>query len=247
MSEDLARKLFGGQAALGKRILFGRAVLEPKPGDKTEIAGIVGDTRFANLSKPAPDIVYVPVAQSSGFASGVVLEVRSAMDPQAVAALAAARIREEHLAVAVRSATRMIDEIGDTLADDSIRMQASSIFGALALALIGSGLYGLIAYTVARRTREIGIRMAVGSSAAGIVGIVVRQSLRLVAVGVLLGIPAAVAVMRAVSGLVFGLPPVDYASLAIAAALLGAAGLAASAVPAWRAAHLNPVKALRVQ
>jgi ABC-type antimicrobial peptide transport system permease subunit len=169
------------------------------------------------------------------------------MEPAAVGALAAARIRDAHLPLAVRSSTRLTDEIGDTLADDYIRMQASGIFGGLALGLIASGLYGLIAYTVARRMREIGIRMAVGSSASAIVGIVVRQSLRLVAVGVLIGIPGAVLAMRALSGLVFGLPPVDYPSLAIAAALLGAAGLAASCVPAWRAAHLDPMKALRVQ
>jgi putative ABC transport system permease protein len=113
--------------------------------------------------------------------------------------------------------------------------------------MMGRRVYGLIAYNVARRTREIGIRMAVGSSVATIVRIVVRQSLSLVAVGVLIGIPGAVLVMRALSGLVFGLPPLDYPSLAIAAALLGAAGLAASCVPAWRAAHVDPMKALRVQ
>jgi predicted permease len=247
VSEGLARRLFPDRNPLGKRFRVGRAVVEPKPGDETEIVGIVKDTRFANLAKPAPDIVYSSLAQRGTFSSGTILEVRTAMEPAAVGALAAARIRDAHLPLAVRSSTRLTDEIGDTLADDYIRMQASGIFGGLALALIASGLYGLIAYTVARRTREIGIRMAVGSSATAIVAIVVRQSLRLVAVGVLIGVPGAVLVMRALSGLVFGLPPVDYPSLAIAAALLGAAGLAASCVPAWRAAHLDPMKALRVQ
>jgi predicted permease len=247
VSEGLARKLFPDRTPLGKHFLVGRAVVDPKPGDETEIVGIVKDTKFANLAKPAPDIVYGSLAQGGTFSSGTILEVRSSMEPTAVGALAAARIRDAHLPLAVRSSTRLTDEIGDTLADDYIRMQASGIFGGLALALIASGLYGLIAYNVARRTREIGIRMAVGSSAAGIVGIVVRQSLRLVALGVLIGIPGAVLVMRELSSLVFGLPPVDYPSLAIAAALLGAAGLAASCVPAWRAAHVDPMKALRVQ
>jgi len=100
---------------------------------------------------------------------------------------------------------------------------------------------------VARRTREIGIRAAAGAGTAGIVALVMRQSLRLVGIGIVLGIPGAVAVMRAVSGIVYGLPPVDVASLAIGAGLLVAAGAAASFVPAWRAAHLDPMQALRVQ
>ncbi|HTX34490.1 MAG TPA: ADOP family duplicated permease [Bryobacteraceae bacterium] len=247
VSESLARKLFPGRNPLGKRVFLARAVLEAKPGDETEIVGIVKDTRFARLADPPPDIVYTSLFQNGSFGAGVVMEIRSSLDPRAVGALAAARIRAAHLPLTLRSATRLSDEIGDTLADDYIRMQASSLFGGLALVLIASGLYGLIAYSVARRAREIGIRMAVGSSTGGIVGIVVRQSLELVAVGVAVGIPGAVMVMRAVSSLVFGLPPVDYASLTIAAALLGAAGLAASCVPAWRAAHLDPMKALRVE
>jgi ABC-type antimicrobial peptide transport system permease subunit len=111
-------------------------------------------------------------------------------------------------------------------------MMASSLFGGLALLLIASGLYGLMAYTVAQRTREIGIRTAVGASASGIMVLVLRQSLRLVAVGIVVGIPGAVAAMRALNRIVFGLPPVDFASLGIAAALLAIAGVAASFVPA---------------
>jgi ABC-type antimicrobial peptide transport system permease subunit len=143
-----------------------------------------------------------------------------------------ARIRDAHLPLKVQSATALNDEIGATLADDHVRMMASSLFGGLALLLIASGLYGLMAYTVAQRTREIGIRTAVGASASGIMVLVLRQSLRLVAVGIVVGIPGAVAAMRALNRIVFGLPPVDFASLGIAAALLAIAGVAASFVPA---------------
>jgi len=98
-----------------------------------------------------------------------------------------------------------------------------------------------------RRTREIGIRMAIGSRPIAIVRLVLQESLMLVAAGVLLGLPAALAVMKAISGMVFGLSPADPVSLGIAAAVLSVTGILAGAVPAWRAAHLDPVEALRVE
>jgi len=169
------------------------------------------------------------------------------MDPPAIAAIVRARIRDAHLPLEIQSATALDDEIGASLKDDYIRMQASGLFATLALALIASGLYGLMAYTVARRTREIGIRAAVGASAGRIMLLVLRQSLRFVAIGIVIGIPGAVAVLRLLSRIVFVLPPVDLASLSIAAALLILSGLAASFIPAWRAARLDPMRALRVE
>jgi predicted permease len=247
LNESLAERMFPHQNPLGKRILVGRAVLEHKPGDETEVVGLVKDTKFTSVVSPAPDLVYLPLLQGETNTRGVVLEVRSSMDPQALGAIVRARIRDAHLPLKVQSATALNDEIGASLSDDRIRMQASSLFGGLALALIVSGLYGLMAYMVAQRTREIGIRAAVGASTSSIMALVLRQSFRLIAVGTVIGIPGAVAVMRALSGIVFGLPPVDFASLGIAAALLAVAGAAASFVPAWRAAHLDPMQALRVQ
>jgi ABC-type antimicrobial peptide transport system permease subunit len=157
------------------------------------------------------------------------------------------RIRAGHLPVTVQSASTLQDEIAATLYSDRLRMQASSLFGALALLLIIVGLYGLMAYSVVRRTREIGIRMAVGSAPAGIVRLVLNESMRLVLFGVIVGIPGAVAFTKAASSMLFGLSPVDPASLALAAFVLAITGIAASAAPAWRAAHLDPVSALRVE
>jgi ABC-type antimicrobial peptide transport system permease subunit len=144
-------------------------------------------------------------------------------------------------------ATALSEEIGASLQNDYIRMRASTLFATLGLVLISSGLYGLMAYTVAQRTREIGIHAAIGASTFRIMALVLRQSFRLVALGIAIGIPCSMAVMRALTGLVFGLPPVDVPSLAMGAALLMLAGVAASFLPAWRAAHLDPVQALRTQ
>jgi predicted permease len=247
LNRSIAERLFPNQNPLGKHILVGGSISPYRPGDDTEVVGIAKDTKFTSVSAPAPDLVYLPLLQAQTNSQGLVLEARSSMDPAALGAVVRARIRDAHLPLTMQSATALYDEIGVSLADDYIRMQASSIFGGLALALIASGLYGLMVYTVARRTREIGIRAAIGASTLGIMVLVLRHSFRLVAVGIVIGIPGAVAVMRALSGIVFGLPPVDFASLGIGAALLLIAGAAASFVPAWRAAHLDPMQALRVQ
>jgi ABC-type antimicrobial peptide transport system permease subunit len=155
------------------------------------------------------------------------------------------QIRAEHLPARIETATTLEDDILESMRSDRLRMQASSLFSGLALGLIILGTYGLMAYSVVRRTREIGIRVAVGSTPNGIVRLMFNESLRLVVAGVIIGVPGAIAVMKAISSLVFGLAPVDVASLAIAALVLAITGIAASAVPAWRAAHLDPVAALR--
>ena len=117
----------------------------------------------------------------------------------------------------------------------------------LALALITAGIYGMMAHAVARRTREIGLRMAVGSSKARVVRLVLLECLRVVGAGVVLGIPIAVLAMRRISTLLYHVAPVDTPSLIAAAVALVLTALAASAIPAWRATRLDPVTALRVQ
>jgi ABC-type antimicrobial peptide transport system permease subunit len=226
---------------------LGAAALHPKPGGETQVVGVVNDTRSGSLAEQAPEIVYLPLLQATEVTSDdVIMQIRSSLSPQAITSMLQSRIRAGHLPVTVQSST-LEDEIAATLRSERLRMQASSLFGALALLLIVVGLYGLMAYSVVRRTREIGIRMAVGSNPAGIVRLVLHESLRLVLLGVIVGIPGAVLLMKAVSSMLFGLSPVDPASLAIAALALAITGIAASAAPAWRAAHLDPMNALRVE
>ncbi len=247
LNERAARRLFPNQNPVGQSILLGAAAVHPKPGGETQVVGVVNDTKFGSLAEQTPEIVYLPPLQGTEIDSGtVVLQIRSSLSAEAIASMLRSRIRAGHMPVTVQSASTLQDEIAATLHSDRLRMQASSLFGALALLLIIVGLYGLISYSVIRRTREIGIRMAVGSAPAGIMRLVLNESLRLVLLGVIVGIPGAVALMRAVSSMLFGLSPVDPASLAMAAFVLAITGIAASAAPAWRAAHLDPMIALRV-
>ena len=161
----------------------------------------------ANVTAPAPDLVYQSILQGQPFNRRVALQVRSSLEPSAVGALVGARIRNGHLALKPTQPLALEDEIGASMRNDYIRMRASTLFGGLALALIAFGLYGLMAYTVARRTREIGIRAAVGASTTRIMMLVLGQSFRLIAVGIAIGIPGAVAVLRAVSGMVSACRP----------------------------------------
>jgi len=247
LAESAVRRLFPNQNPVGRSILLGLATKHPKPGDEAEIVGLVKDIKFTSVAAPAPDLVFQPLLQGQNHTTTVKLQVRSRMEPRDVAALVRARIRDANLPVTVESAVALEDQIGASLQNDRVRMQASSLFGALALLLITAGIYGLMAYSVVRRTREIGIRMAVGSSGAGIVRLVLKDSLRLVLYGLIVGLPGAVAVMKAISTMVFGLSPVDPMSLGVAALILFVTGIVASVAPAWRAAHLDPVHALRVQ
>jgi ABC-type antimicrobial peptide transport system permease subunit len=208
---------------------------------------VVNDTKFGSLAEQAPEIVFVPPLQGTEHSSDAIVQIRGSLSPATIASMLQSRIRAGHLPVTIESASTLQDEIAATLRTDRLRMQASSLFGALALLLIVVGLYGLMAYSVVRRTREIGIRMAVGSRPAGIMRLVLNDSLRLVLFGVIVGVPGAVALMKAFSSMLFGLSPVDPGSLAIAAFVLAITGIAASAAPAWRAAHLDPVSALRVE
>lgn len=249
LSEKAARRFFPGQNPVGKTMLFGDAALRARSADGTQVIGIVSDVKFSSVSAPAPDAVYFPLRQHHGDvdSGAVAIQVRSSMTTPALAAMLQSEIRAMRLPVTPESATTLDNEIMTSLRTDRLRMQASGLFGVLALLLIVAGTYGLMAYSVIRRTREIGIRMAVGSTSAGIIRLMAKESLSLAAIGVVVGLPGAMAVMKAISGMVFGLSPMDPASLVVAAALLIATCLAASVVPACRAANVGPVTALRVE
>ena len=242
LNQLAARRFFPSQNPVGRNILLGSDAIQ------AQVVGVVNDTRFESLAEQAPETIYLPVLQHSEVISDdVIVQVRSSLGPGTIASMLQSRIRAGHMPVTIESASTLQDEIAATLRTDRLRMQASSFFGALALLLIVVGLYGLMAYSVVRRTREIGIRMAVGSQPVGIMRLVLNESMRLVLLGVIVGIPGAVALLKASSSMLFGLSPIDPVGLAMAALVLTVTGMAASAAPAWRAANLDPVNALRVE
>jgi predicted permease len=237
INETLARLLWPGEAAAGKRLRLG------DDEGTFEVVGVAADARYAGLREPPPPYAYRPVLQS--YSPMMMLHVRTAGDPapllqkvrREVQALAPGLpLLEPRTITQVRNQSLWAPRMGAGLL---------SVFGLLALVLAALGIYGVVAYTIGQREREIGIRMALGAGRREVLGLVLRQGLRPVVLGIVAGLAAALVAARTISSLLFGIGAADPLSLASAAALLGLVALAAVYAPARRASGLDPVTALR--
>ncbi len=240
VNERFARKYWPRENALGKRT--GPA----QDRSRWEIVGVVADAQVGSLRASVPPMMYHALYQQEKPRT-VTLHVRAIGDPLPIAA----RIRQE-MGVAEKDVPIYDVSTLDSRLERSVGRERtlailSSFFGLLALGLTAVGLYGVVAYSVTRRTSEIGVRIAVGAGQAAVVWMVLRDTLALVGLGAAFGIPAALAVTRLVRGLLFGLTATDPLTLAGAALLLALVGIAAGYLPARRAAALSPTTALRYE
>jgi predicted permease len=207
-----------------------------------EIVGVVGDTKYDSLRRKIVPIVYVPL--TSG---GCYFELRTATDPRALASAvrsAASQVDSNLPLSHVSTQTQVIDKL---LSQERLIAFVSSFFGLVALALACIGLYGLLSYEVSRRTREIGIRMALGAQKADMLRRVVGQGLRPALLGLGTGIVGALAFTRLLSSLLFGVKPTDPLTFAVVSLILSGVATFASYVPAWRAMKVDPMIALRYE
>ncbi|HEX4494596.1 MAG TPA: ABC transporter permease [Thermoanaerobaculia bacterium] len=237
INETLARLLWPGGPALGKRLRLG------DDEGLFEVVGVAADARYAGLREPPPPYAYRPVLQS--YSPMMMLHVRTAGDPTPLLQKVRREVQllapglpllEPRTITQVRNQSLWAPRMGAGLL---------SVFGLLALVLAALGIYGVVAYSVGQREREIGIRMALGAERRDVLGLVVRQSLRPVVLGVVLGVVAALVAARTIASLLFGVGAADPLALAGAAALLVLVALAAIFAPARRASGLDPVTALR--
>jgi ABC-type antimicrobial peptide transport system permease subunit len=211
-----------------------------------EVIGVVGDTVSFDLRDPAPPFVYVPYLQdvkSAGFAT-IELRARGSLLATANLVRAAIRQRLSNTAVTILPYGEQVER---TLVREKLVATLASLFGAISLALAAVGLYGLIAYTVTRRTHEIGVRIALGANRVQVLWMVLRAALALVAIGILIGLPISFAVSSLVSKMLFGLKPTDLANAAEVAGLLAAVATVAAYLPARRASSVEPMEALRYE
>lgn len=210
-----------------------------------QIIGVVKDARVNDIRENAPPMVYHSVAQDVIDVES--LDVRTVADPSPLISQVRQAVRSVDPNLPIGGITTLAEQVSNNLAQQKLIARLTSIFGVLAVGLACLGLYGVMSYTVARRTSELGIRLALGSTRRNVLWVVLRESLIVIGAGILVGACLSLAGTRLVSSMLFGLGPHDPFTLAAAAVLLLLVSVAAGLLPAWRAAHVDPTEALRAE
>jgi putative ABC transport system permease protein len=238
INETMARQLApNNEEVLGKRIKHGfkRPV--------AEVVGVIGDVKYAGLDQQTKPEMYVPFAQRSWPFMRIVARTKS--DPS----LVVGAIREALKAIdkdqPIDKVTTMSSVVSRSIGARRFYMQLLGMFAALAFILAAVGIYGVVSYSVAQRTREIGIRVALGAQSRDVLGLVVKEALRLTVLGVILGLAGAFAATRILRSLLFEVTPTDPATFICLSLLLTLVALLASYIPARRATKVDPLLALR--
>jgi predicted permease len=238
INEALARTAFAGESPVGQRI-------KENPDPRVpwmEIVGVVGDTRWQDPSQPAPPVVYRASTQGTGNSLSIL--ARTSLDPTSLASTLRTFLYEANPTVPVKFET-MDEMFASTLAYPRFRTQVIGLFAGVAAILAAVGIFSVLAYLVGQRTRELAVRRALGASAANVIGLIMGPGLRLVTIGLVLGLAGALASARLLTGLLYQISPWDAGAYLGTIAVLGSAALLATLLPAIRAATIAPVIALQ--
>ncbi len=244
INESAARDCFGTENPIGKRIALSHITNADE--EKTyEVIGVVGDAKYKDLQEPAPPTIYANLYREGLFGSQ--LAIRTKIDSAGIGT----EVREAEVAllksVPITQMIAMNDQLDSTIVPQRLFASLSAAFGALGALLAVIGLYGLLAYTVARRTREIGVRIALGAASADVMRIVVGDALWMVCAGLAAGAPLAFWGKRVAASLIPDLPVANRLPIVIASAIMIAVGLVAAYLPARRAMQVDPISALRYE
>jgi predicted permease len=237
INEALARVLFPAGDALGTRYGFS----SDGPG-AAEIVGIIADTKYNSVRDAAPPTLYLPFPHETTNSAS--FEVRVAVDPVAMQNAIREAVRRTDPNLPIARMTTQVELVEGLFSQERLFAMAYSLFGALGLLLVSIGLFGLMSYSVARRTNEIGIRMALGAQGGRVLRMILRESLVVVAIGIVGGVAGALAAGRFVTSLLFGLAPADPVAVVGAIVVMLAVALLAAYLPARRASRVDPLTAL---
>ena len=242
VNEAMARRFWPGQDAVGKRIRWGG--WNP-PGGWLTIAGVVADVKFSSLEAESPPTVYMPVFQIPRIRRDAVFIARTTADPASLAAAMRREIAAVDADLPVYDVRTMNQVIAESVAQRRFTMGLLAIFAFAALGLAALGLYGVISYAVTQRTREIGLRMALGGRRSDVLRLVVGQGMKMAMIGAGAGLLASLALTRLMKGLLYSVSASDPLTFIAVALLLTLVALAACWIPARRATKVDPMVALR--
>jgi predicted permease len=249
ISQSMAQQFWPGEDAIGKRL-----TLSFFPTESREVAGIVGDVKLDGLDQARPAVaLYWPLAQVSTSAVGgwhsfgMMLAVRTANNPAGMASAIENAVHGVNAEIPVRDILPMQDVVANSLSQQRFSTLLLGTFAGLALLLAAVGIYSVLSYSVKRRVNEIGIRMALGARLGDVLRMIVYEGMKLVLVGVGIGAVVALTLGKVMSSLIYQVRPSDPLTFLVVAALLGAVAFFASIIPAYRAARIDPMKALRYE
>jgi len=240
VNQAFARKFLSGSDAVGRRFSY-----TDNAQVTFAIVGLVADARVNDIREAAPPVIYFPIAQAPGNIDG--LEIRTMADPQWIATQVRQAVAAVDHRIPIIDITTLNEEVKSNLTQQRLIARLTSIFGLLALGLACLGLYGVMSYIVERRTSEIGVRLALGSTRSAVLRLVLKETLLLITLGGLIGLALSIAAMHLATSFLFGLSPEDPVTIVGALLLLLLVSMAAGFFPAWRAASVDPMQALRTE
>ena len=245
INETLARRYFPDGGALGKRLIFGAYRGAPIPLQRLEIVGVVKDSKYLDMTEQQRRMMFLPLAQS--YRPEMRLHARTAQDPTAMVAAVRREAQKLDANLPIYNIKTLDEQKDRSLYTARLAATLLSVFGGLALLMASVGLYGVMAYVVGQRRREIGVRLALGARQRDVFGLVIKEGMALVAVGVALGLAGAIAGTRLLTTFLYGVEPTDAGTFLGVALLLAAVALLANYLPARRAAQTDPMLALRAE